>query len=115
VSWARPVLPKAVTEQLVCTPADSLLGHSAPCSGRERCLRTGCSAPSLPLPVNELWSVLPSPRPGEDGVLDTTPSLPSSSHSQHSGAVWKERDGRPASAVALGGSVLSDGRDTSCG
>ncbi|XP_032863207.1 E3 ubiquitin-protein ligase RNF19B-like isoform X2 [Tyto alba] len=63
--------------------------------------------------VNELWSVLPSPRPGEDGVPDTTTSFPSSSHSPRYGAVWKEQDSQSASTVALAGSMLSEGQDTS--
>ncbi|XP_032863205.1 E3 ubiquitin-protein ligase RNF19B-like isoform X1 [Tyto alba] len=63
--------------------------------------------------LNELWSVLPSPRPGEDGVPDTTTSFPSSSHSPRYGAVWKEQDSQSASTVALAGSMLSEGQDTS--
>ncbi|KAM9617016.1 E3 ubiquitin-protein ligase RNF19B-like isoform 3-T5 [Morphnus guianensis] len=62
--------------------------------------------------VNELCSVLPSPRPGEDGVLDTT-TFPSSSHSPRRGAVWKEHDSQSASMVALAGSMLSEGQDMS--
>nr|XP_013811603.1 PREDICTED: E3 ubiquitin-protein ligase RNF19B-like isoform X2 [Apteryx mantelli mantelli] len=63
--------------------------------------------------VNELWSVLPSPRGAEDGVPDTTASLPSSSRSQRHGAVWKEQDSQSASTVALAGSMLSEGQDAS--
>ncbi|XP_075000777.1 E3 ubiquitin-protein ligase RNF19B-like isoform X2 [Calonectris borealis] len=63
--------------------------------------------------VNELWSVLPSPRGGEDGVLDTTTSFPSSSCSPRHGAVWKEQDSQSASTVALAGSMLSESQDTS--
>ncbi|XP_009461547.1 PREDICTED: E3 ubiquitin-protein ligase RNF19B-like [Nipponia nippon] len=63
--------------------------------------------------LNELWSVLPSPRAGEDGVLDTTTSFPSSSYSPRHGAVWKEQDSQSASTVALAGSMLSEGQDTS--
>ncbi|KAM6085052.1 E3 ubiquitin-protein ligase RNF19B-like isoform 2-T2 [Theristicus caerulescens] len=63
--------------------------------------------------VNELWSVLPSPRAGEDGVPDTTTSFPSSSYSPRHGAVWKEQDSQSASTVALAGSMLSEGQDTS--
>ncbi|XP_069661439.1 E3 ubiquitin-protein ligase RNF19B-like isoform X3 [Haliaeetus albicilla] len=62
--------------------------------------------------VNELWSVLPSPRPGEDGVLDTT-TFPSGSHSPRRGAAWKEHDSQSASMVALVGSMLSEGQDMS--
>uniref|UniRef100_A0A8B9S8Q8 RBR-type E3 ubiquitin transferase n=1 Tax=Apteryx owenii TaxID=8824 RepID=A0A8B9S8Q8_APTOW len=63
--------------------------------------------------LNELWSVLPSPRGAEDGVLDRTASLPSSSRSQRHGAVWKEQDSQSASTVALAGSMLSEGQDAS--
>uniref|UniRef100_A0A8C3K7G1 RBR-type E3 ubiquitin transferase n=1 Tax=Calidris pygmaea TaxID=425635 RepID=A0A8C3K7G1_9CHAR len=63
--------------------------------------------------LNELWSVLPSPRGGEDGVPDTTTSFPSSSHSPRHGAVWREQDSHSASTVALAGSMLSEGQDTS--
>ncbi|XP_054675960.1 E3 ubiquitin-protein ligase RNF19B-like [Grus americana] len=63
--------------------------------------------------LNELWSVLPSPRGGEDGVPDTTTSFPSGSHSPRHGAVWKEQDSQSASTVALAGSMLSEGQDTS--
>ncbi|KAM9297832.1 E3 ubiquitin-protein ligase RNF19B-like isoform 3-T3 [Morus bassanus] len=63
--------------------------------------------------VNELWSVLPSPKGGEDGVPDTNTSYPSSSYSPHRGAVWKEQDSQSASTVALAGSMLSEGQDTS--
>lgn len=63
--------------------------------------------------MNELWSVLPSPRGGEDGARDTTASLPSSSYSPRRGAVWKEQDSQSASTVALAGSMLSEGQDTS--
>ncbi|XP_035756834.1 E3 ubiquitin-protein ligase RNF19B-like [Egretta garzetta] len=63
--------------------------------------------------VNELWSVLPSPRGGEDGARDTTASLPSSSYSPRRGAVWKGQDSQSASTVALAGSMLSEGQDTS--
>ncbi|XP_074438453.1 E3 ubiquitin-protein ligase RNF19B-like isoform X2 [Larus michahellis] len=63
--------------------------------------------------LNELWSVLPSPRGGEDGVPDTTTSFPSSSHSPRHGAVWKEQDSQSASTVALAGSMLSEGQDMS--
>ncbi|XP_069661432.1 E3 ubiquitin-protein ligase RNF19B-like isoform X1 [Haliaeetus albicilla] len=62
--------------------------------------------------LNELWSVLPSPRPGEDGVLDTT-TFPSGSHSPRRGAAWKEHDSQSASMVALVGSMLSEGQDMS--
>ncbi|XP_068792668.1 E3 ubiquitin-protein ligase RNF19B-like isoform X4 [Struthio camelus] len=67
----------------------------------------------LPLLVNELWSVLPSPRGAEDGVPDTTASLPSSSRSQRHGAAWREQDSRSASTVGLAGSTLSEGQDVS--
>ncbi|XP_027525270.1 E3 ubiquitin-protein ligase RNF19B-like isoform X2 [Corapipo altera] len=64
--------------------------------------------------LNELWSVLPSPnpspRPGEDGAPDPTASLPSSSRSQRPGLAW---DSQSASTVALAGSMLSEGQDTS--
>ncbi|KAM6280837.1 E3 ubiquitin-protein ligase RNF19B-like isoform 2-T3 [Porphyrio hochstetteri] len=63
--------------------------------------------------LNELWSVLPSPRAGEDGIPDTTTSFPSSSLSPHHGAAWKEQDSQSASTVALAGSMLSEGQDTS--
>ncbi|XP_055667239.1 E3 ubiquitin-protein ligase RNF19B-like [Falco peregrinus] len=63
--------------------------------------------------LNELWSVLPSPRTGEDGAPDTTASFPSSSHSPHPGVAWKERDSQSASTVALAGSMLSEGQDMS--
>ncbi|XP_035424154.1 E3 ubiquitin-protein ligase RNF19B-like isoform X4 [Cygnus atratus] len=63
--------------------------------------------------VNELWSVLPSPRGVEDGVPDTTTSFPSSRHSPHHRAVWKEQDSQSASTVALAGSMLSEGQDVS--
>lgn len=89
------------------------MGCSAPCSDRERSWRTECSASSLPPPVNELWSVLPSPRGNEDGVPDVTASLPSSGHSPRHRAVWKEQDSQSASTVALAGSMLSEGQDTS--
>lgn len=70
-------------------------------------------APSLLLLVNELWSVLPSPKGVEDGVPDTTTSFPSSRHSPHHRAVWKEQDSQSASTVALAGSMLSEGQDVS--
>ncbi|XP_039425684.1 E3 ubiquitin-protein ligase RNF19B-like isoform X4 [Corvus cornix cornix] len=63
--------------------------------------------------VNELWSVLPSPRPGEDGAADPAASLPSSSRSPHPGPVWPEGDSQSASTVALAGSMLSEGQDIS--
>ncbi|XP_071892816.1 E3 ubiquitin-protein ligase RNF19B-like isoform X3 [Anas platyrhynchos] len=63
--------------------------------------------------VNELWSVLPSPKGVEDGVPDTTTSFPSSRHSPHHRAVWKEQDSQSASTVALAGSMLSEGQDVS--
>ncbi|XP_077638641.1 E3 ubiquitin-protein ligase RNF19B isoform X1 [Lonchura striata] len=63
--------------------------------------------------LNELWSVLPSPRAGEDGALDPTASLPSSSRSPRPGPVWPERDNQSASTVALAGSMLSEGQDAS--
>ncbi|XP_040407196.1 E3 ubiquitin-protein ligase RNF19B-like isoform X3 [Cygnus olor] len=63
--------------------------------------------------VNELWSVLPSPRGVEDGVPDTTTSFPSSRHSPHHRAVRKEQDSQSASTVALTGSMLSEGQDVS--
>ncbi|XP_065586697.1 E3 ubiquitin-protein ligase RNF19B-like [Cyrtonyx montezumae] len=58
--------------------------------------------------LNELWSVLPSPRGVEDGVPDTATSFPSSSHSPHPRVVWKELDSHSASTMALAGSTLSD-------
>lgn len=64
-------------------------------------------------PVNELWSVLPSPRPGEDGAPDPAASLPSSSRSPHPGPVWPEGDSQSASTVAFAESMLSEGQDTS--
>ncbi|XP_010564198.1 PREDICTED: E3 ubiquitin-protein ligase RNF19B-like isoform X2 [Haliaeetus leucocephalus] len=97
---------------LFAHPAMCLVAHSAPCSDGERSLQTGYLAPSLSPPVNELWSVLPSPRPGEDGVLDTT-TFPSGSHSPRRGAAWKEHDSQSASMVALVGSMLSEGQDMS--
>lgn len=63
--------------------------------------------------VNELWSVLPSPKGVEDGVPDTTTSFPSSRYSPHHRAVWKEQDSQSASTVALAGSMLSEGQDGS--
>lgn len=63
--------------------------------------------------VNELWSVLPSPRAGEDGAPDPAASLPSSSHSPRPGPAWPEQDSQSASTVALAGSMLSEGQDTS--
>lgn len=63
--------------------------------------------------LNELWSVLPSPKGVEDGVPDTTTSFPSSRHSPHHRAVWKEQDSQSASTVALAGSMLSEGQDVS--
>ncbi|XP_009697434.1 PREDICTED: E3 ubiquitin-protein ligase RNF19B-like, partial [Cariama cristata] len=63
--------------------------------------------------LNELRSVLPSPRPGEDRVPDTTTPFPSSSHSMRHGAVWNEQDSQSASTVALAGSMLSEGQDMS--
>ncbi|KAM4786567.1 E3 ubiquitin-protein ligase RNF19B-like isoform 5-T5 [Cyanocitta cristata] len=63
--------------------------------------------------VNELWSVLPSPRPGEDGAPDPAASLPSSSRSPHPGPVRPEGDSQSASTVALAGSMLSEGQDVS--
>ncbi|XP_035177390.1 E3 ubiquitin-protein ligase RNF19B-like isoform X3 [Oxyura jamaicensis] len=63
--------------------------------------------------VNELWSVLPSPKGVEDSVPDTTTSFPSSRHSPHHRAVWKEQDSQSASTVALAGSMLSEGQDVS--
>lgn len=66
-----------------------------------------------PSAVNELWSVLPSPRPEEDGAPDTTTSFPSSSRSPRHGVGGKEQDSHSASTVALAGSMLSEGQDTS--
>ncbi|XP_062345530.1 E3 ubiquitin-protein ligase RNF19B-like isoform X1 [Cinclus cinclus] len=63
--------------------------------------------------LNELWSVLPSPRAGEDGAPDPTASLPSGSRSPRPGPVWPEQDNQSASTVALAGSMLSEGQDTS--
>ncbi|XP_071403804.1 E3 ubiquitin-protein ligase RNF19B-like isoform X2 [Pithys albifrons albifrons] len=62
--------------------------------------------------LNELWAVLPSPtsRPGEDGAPDPTGSLPSSSRSRRPGPAW---DSQSASTVALAGSMVSEGQDTS--
>ncbi|KAM6270813.1 LOW QUALITY PROTEIN: E3 ubiquitin-protein ligase RNF19B-like [Spheniscus humboldti] len=62
--------------------------------------------------LNELWSVL-QPRGGEDGVLDTTTSFSSSSYSPRHGVVLKEQDSQSTSMVALAGSMLSEGQDTS--
>lgn len=65
----------------------------------------------LPLPaVNELWSVLPSPRAGEEGAPDAAASLPSSSRSPR--PAWPGGDSQSASTVALAGSMLSEGQDT---
>ncbi|XP_042732305.1 E3 ubiquitin-protein ligase RNF19B-like isoform X2 [Lagopus leucura] len=58
--------------------------------------------------VNELWSVLPSPKGVEDGVADPATSFPSSSHSPRPRVMWKEQDSHSASTVALAGSTLSD-------
>uniref|UniRef100_A0A8C3L4G3 RBR-type E3 ubiquitin transferase n=1 Tax=Chrysolophus pictus TaxID=9089 RepID=A0A8C3L4G3_CHRPC len=58
--------------------------------------------------LNELWSVLPSPKGVEDGVPDTATSFPSSSHSPRPRVMWKEQDSHSASTVALAGSTLSD-------
>uniref|UniRef100_A0A8C9NEF2 Uncharacterized protein n=1 Tax=Serinus canaria TaxID=9135 RepID=A0A8C9NEF2_SERCA len=63
--------------------------------------------------LNELWSVLPSPRAAEDGAPDAAASLPSSSHSPRPAPAWPERDSQSASTVALAGSMLSEGQDTS--
>ncbi|XP_014116793.1 PREDICTED: E3 ubiquitin-protein ligase RNF19B-like isoform X2 [Pseudopodoces humilis] len=63
--------------------------------------------------LNELWSVLPSPRPGEDGAPDPAASIPSSSRSPRPGPAWPEGDSQSASTVALAGSMLSEGQDTS--
>lgn len=63
---------------------------------------------SLSLLVNELWSVLPSPKGVEDGVADPATSFPSSSHSPRPRVMWKEQDSHSASTVALAGSTLSD-------
>ncbi|NWZ72048.1 RN19B ligase, partial [Acrocephalus arundinaceus] len=66
----------------------------------------------LSLTVNELWSVLPSPRAGEEGAPDpAAASLPSSGRSPRPGPVWG--DSQSASTVALAGSMLSEGQDTS--
>ncbi|NXS13942.1 RN19B ligase, partial [Neodrepanis coruscans] len=62
----------------------------------------------LPPTVNELWSVLPSPRLGEDGALDPTTPLPSSSRSPRPRPAWHSQS---ASTVALAGS-MSEGQDT---
>ncbi|KAM6081300.1 LOW QUALITY PROTEIN: uncharacterized protein VSU04_002015, partial [Chlamydotis macqueenii] len=58
-----------------------------------------------PTKLTELWSVLPSPRVGEDGVPDTTTSFPRSSRSPCRGSVCEEQDSRSASTV------LSEGQD----
>ncbi|KAM4904180.1 E3 ubiquitin-protein ligase RNF19B-like isoform 3-T3 [Sylvia borin] len=63
--------------------------------------------------VNELWSVLPSPRAGEDGAADPAASLASSGRSPRPGPVWPGGDSQSASTVALAGSMLSEGHDTS--
>lgn len=63
--------------------------------------------------LNELWSVLPSPRAGEEGAPDPAASLASSSRSPRPGPVWPEGDSQSASTVALAGSMLSEGQDTS--
>lgn len=84
-------------------------GPCPPCSSKGQSVGTACSLS----PVNELWSVLPSPRAGEDGALDPTASLPSSSRSPRPGPVWPERDNQSASTVALAGSMLSEGQDAS--
>lgn len=63
---------------------------------------------SLSLLVNELWSVLPSPKGAEDGVPDTATSFPSSSHSPRPRVMWKEQDSHSASTMVLAGSTLSD-------
>ncbi|KAM9563338.1 E3 ubiquitin-protein ligase RNF19B-like [Guaruba guarouba] len=63
--------------------------------------------------VNELRSVLPSPRPVEDGVPDTTISVPGSSHNPCHGVVWQEQDSQSASTVALTGNMLTEGLDMS--
>ncbi|KAM4680631.1 E3 ubiquitin-protein ligase RNF19B-like isoform 2-T3 [Amazona ochrocephala] len=63
--------------------------------------------------VNELRSVLPSPRPVEEGVPDTTISVPSSSHNPNHGMVWQEQDSQSASTVALTGNMLPEGTDMS--
>ncbi|XP_058690866.1 E3 ubiquitin-protein ligase RNF19B-like isoform X4 [Poecile atricapillus] len=62
--------------------------------------------------LNELWSVLPSPRAGEDGAPDPAASIPSSSRSPRPGPAWPEGDSQSASTVALAGSMLSEGQDT---
>lgn len=105
------MLAKAFWDQFMCLSARSLVGCSAP--DGEWSLWTQCLAPSLPLLVNELWSVLPSPKGVEDGVPDTTTSFPSSRHSPHHRTVWKEQDSQSASTVALAGSMLSEGQDGS--
>lgn len=58
--------------------------------------------------LNELWSVLPSPKGAEDGVPDTATSFPSSSHSPRPRVMWKEQDSHSASTMVLAGSTLSD-------
>ncbi|KAM4904179.1 E3 ubiquitin-protein ligase RNF19B-like isoform 2-T2 [Sylvia borin] len=63
--------------------------------------------------LNELWSVLPSPRAGEDGAADPAASLASSGRSPRPGPVWPGGDSQSASTVALAGSMLSEGHDTS--
>lgn len=87
--------------QFTCLPAVlHLMLKCSSCTGR--------SAPSLSLLVNELWSVLPSPKGVEDGVADPATSFPSSSHSPRPRVMWKEQDSHSASTVALAGSTLSD-------
>uniref|UniRef100_A0A8C3QAM0 RBR-type E3 ubiquitin transferase n=1 Tax=Geospiza parvula TaxID=87175 RepID=A0A8C3QAM0_GEOPR len=63
--------------------------------------------------VNELWSALPSPRAAEDGAPDaaTSLSLPSSGRSPR--PARPQGDSQSASTVALAGSMLSEGQDTS--
>ncbi|XP_066036306.1 E3 ubiquitin-protein ligase RNF19B-like isoform X2 [Chamaea fasciata] len=63
--------------------------------------------------LNELWSVLPSPRAGEDGAAGPAASLPSGGRSPRPGPAWPGGDSQSASTVALAGSMLSEGRDAS--
>ncbi|XP_063277904.1 E3 ubiquitin-protein ligase RNF19B-like isoform X2 [Prinia subflava] len=89
------------------------------CRGRRGC-RGGRSPAELGVveldnlaKLNELWAGLPSPRAAEDGAAGAAASVPSSSRSPRPGPAWPEGSSQSASTVALAGSMLSEGQDTS--
>lgn len=63
--------------------------------------------------VNELWSALPSPRAAEDGAPDAAASLSLPSSGRSLRPARPQGDSQSASTVALAGSMLSEGQDTS--